>query len=89
MENDYKPKRAERLIARKEEESLLIFDSETGDIRVLNETAGLIWNSIDGNRSIKEIVEVVAKENPDEDEQAIEEDVLQFLEELQECKFIE
>lgn len=68
---------------------MLIFDPDTGAIKVLNETAALVWNSIDGNTSVKDITEIVAKENTDESEQTIKEDVLTFLKELQEHKFIE
>lgn len=89
MEDNYKPKKDERLITREEDEALLIFDPDTGAIKVLNETAALIWNSIDGNTSVKDITEIVAKENPDETKQTIKEDVLKFLKELQEHKFIE
>jgi len=89
MNENYKPKKAEKLITREEDENLLIFDPDTGDIKLLNETAGLIWNSIDGNRSVKDIIQIVVKENPDEDEEVITQDVLKFLEQIQELNFIE
>ena len=89
MNENYKPKKAEKLITREEDENLLIFDPDTGDIKLLNETAGLIWNKINGNRSVKDIIQVVVKENPDEDEKVITQDVLKFLEQIQELNFIE
>ncbi len=89
MNENYKPKKAEKLITREEDENVLIFDPDTGDIKLLNETAGLIWNNIDGNRSVKDIIQVVVKENPDEDEKVIKQDVLKFLEQIQELNFIE
>ena len=89
MNENYKPKKAEKLITREEDENVLIFDPDTGDIKLLNETAGLIWNSIDGNRSVKDIIQIVVKENPDEDEKVIKQDVLKFLEQIQELNFIE
>lgn len=88
MELDNKPERAERLISRQEDESLLVFDSDTGAIKVLNETAALIWNNIDGTTSIKEIIGIIAEEYPDENRDIIEEEVLTFLEELQSHEFI-
>lgn len=89
MNDDFKPTKAERLITREEDEALLIFDPDTGSIKVLNETAALIWNSIDGNTSIKDVTEIIAKENPDETKKTIKEDTFKFLKELQELKFIE
>ncbi|MGC1121672.1 MAG: PqqD family protein [Candidatus Methanofastidiosia archaeon] len=88
IKDDDKPKKAERLITREEDESLLIFDPDTGSIKVLNETAGTIWNSIDGNISVRDIIEDIIKENPDEDEQRIREDVVRFLKELQELGYV-
>ena len=89
MEDDYRPQKAERLITREEDENLVLFDPDTGSIKLLNETAGLIWNSIDGNTSIKDIIHVTAAENPDGDKKTIREDVLRFLEELQELDYLE
>ncbi|KYK35157.1 MAG: PqqD family protein [Theionarchaea archaeon] len=89
MEHDYKPKKTDRLISREEDENLLIFDPDTGSIKVLNETAALIWNSIDEKNSVKDIVDIICRENPDEDRKTIEEDVLRFLRDLQEHSYIE
>ncbi|MBU6996610.1 MAG: PqqD family protein [Theionarchaea archaeon] len=88
MEQDYKPKKAERLISRQEDDSLLIFDSDSGSIKVLNETAALVWNTIDGNTSAQEIIDVVSEKNPEESRDTIERDVKAFLEDLQSHHFI-
>lgn len=89
MEKGYKPKKAERLITTKEDESLLLFDSETGSVKVLNDTAARIWDNIDGNTSVEELIDSVAKENPDAEKDAVEKDVLTFLKDLKEHTFIE
>lgn len=89
MEDNYTPKKAERLITREEDESLLIFDPDIGSIKVLNDTAALIWNNIDGNTTFNRIIQIVGDENPDENKKIIREDVLEFLKELQELNYIE
>ena len=89
MELNYKPKKAERLISREEEVGLLIFDPNTGNIKIMNKTAALIWDSIDGETSVGNLVKIVNKDNPDEEEELIRTDVLTFMEELQELAFIE
>ena len=89
MELNCKPKKAERLISREEEVGLLIFDPNTGSIKILNTTAALIWNSIDGEISVGDLVKIVSRDNPDEGEELIRTDVLSFMEELQELAFIE
>lgn len=88
MDNNRKPKKAEKLICRKEEDSLLIFDSHSGDIKILNETAEYIWNALDGNTPISAIIDEIARKNPDVEKQVIKDDVYRFLEELQELEFI-
>ncbi len=88
MKKNYRPRKAERLITKEEDESYLIFDPDTGAIKVLNETAALIWNNI-GEKTVEDLVEIVAGENPDEKRDVIEKDVHKFLKELEELNFIE
>lgn len=88
MELDFRPEKDERLITREEDVGLLIFDPNTGEIKVLNETAATIWNNIDGKNSIQDIINIVAEQNLDEDKNVIELDVLRFMNELQENTFI-
>lgn len=89
MKDSYKPKKAEKLITKEEDENLLIFDPDTGSIKLLNETGGLIWNSVDGNTTVKDIIQTVVKENPDETEEVIRQDVIKFLKEIQELNLFE
>ncbi|MGD2248467.1 MAG: PqqD family protein [Candidatus Methanofastidiosia archaeon] len=89
MDDNWKPKKAERLITRTEDDTLLIFDSNSGNIKVLNKTAELIWDALDGKTSVSDVVEVVVKETLDVDRQTIKNDVYKFLEELGELNFIE
>jgi hypothetical protein len=89
MEDSYKPRKAEKLITKEEDENLLVFDPDTGSIKLLNDTGGLIWNSIDGNTTVKDIILTVVKENPDETEEVIRQDVIKFLREIQELNLFE
>ncbi|MBU7017419.1 MAG: PqqD family protein [Theionarchaea archaeon] len=89
MKDSYKPKKAEKLITKEEDENLLIFDPDTGSIKLLNETGGLIWNSVDGNTTVKDIIQTVVEENPDETEEVIRQDVIKFLKEIQELNLFE
>ena len=86
---DYKPKKTKRVISNEEDGSILIFDSGSGSIHTLNETGALIWNNIDGTTSVRDIVTRVLKENPDEEREDVEEEVIKFLKELKKLNFIE
>lgn len=88
MERNLIPKKSERLITSEEEESLLIFDSDSGSIKVLNKTAASIWENIDGEKSVEDLIDILVKENKDADRHTIEKDVFKFLKELQEVEFI-
>jgi hypothetical protein len=89
MEEEYRPRKAERMIAREEDESLLLFDSDSGSVKVLNETAALVWNSIDGKTPVKDLIDTVVKAFPDSERQMVVTDVLAFLKDLREHTFIE
>jgi hypothetical protein len=89
VDKKYKPKKAERLITSEEEGSLIVFDSDSGSIKVLNETAALVWNWIDGETTVEDLIEMVVRENPDEKRDTIEEDVMKFVTDLQQNRFIE
>jgi hypothetical protein len=88
MELKFKPEKDERLIIREEDVGLLIFDPNTGEVKVLNETAAAIWNSIDGEKSVASIIDAVVRENPDADPETVKLDVCKFMEELQDNTFI-
>lgn len=88
MELDFKPEKDERLITREEDVGLLIFDPNTGEIKVLNETAATIWNNVNGENSIQSIIDIVAQENPEEDKNTIKADVIKFIDELEKNSFI-
>lgn len=86
---EYKPKKAERLISKVEDDSLMVFDPDSEDVHELNETAALIWNSITGNTTVKEIIDIVVEKNPDDDRQDVTQEVLAFLKELKELNLVE
>lgn len=68
-------------------EAVLVESSE-GSIKVLNETASLIWAKIDGVKTVEEIIsEVVTVFNVDY--QTAQTDCLEFLNELLKKRYID
>ena len=77
------PRHRTDLVARLLEDETLILDSVAGRIHQLNATAGLIWQSCDGSRSVPDIVALVAEQFA-ETPQRVLPDVLDALRELEE-----
>lgn len=84
---DKKFRKKEDLVFRDEEECGLLFDIETGKIHKLNQTAALIWKSINPDVTVECIINVLKKEYGDTD--SISTDVPAFLLILQEMDYIE
>ena len=59
----------------------LLFDPESGSVRVLNLTAASIWKSLDGQRTLSEIMEGLKEEFEDMDSNA-EDQALRLIQEL-------
>jgi len=49
------------LVLREEEDGALLFDPETGEVRILNQSAAAICKLFDGRRSIAEIVTMLGE----------------------------
>lgn len=84
---DKKFKKKEDLVFREEEELGLLFDVETGRIHKLNQPAVLIWNSINSETCVQDIIDVLKKEYGDIN--SISVDVPEFLLILHEMNYIE
>jgi hypothetical protein len=50
-----KPLRKDGILTRRIGDEWMLYDSEKGDIHVINSTAEFVWRSCDGSRSISEI----------------------------------
>ena len=60
---------------------LLIFDSASGRIVEVNETAALIWQLCDGKRSLAELSELISATYP-EAEETIKQDIPRVMQQL-------
>ena len=65
----------------------IIVDIKEGESIYLNEVAAFIWNSIDGENTVKEIIEHIC-DNFDIDIETAKKDTFNFLETLLEKKLI-
>jgi hypothetical protein len=70
-----------RVIYRVIDGEAVLVDPAIGKVRVLNELGGRVWELLDGQRNLAEIIALICQEyeaQPDE----VERDVLTFLDEL-------
>lgn len=70
-----------RVVYRVIDGEAVLVDPAIGKVRVLNELGGRIWELIDGQRSLAEIVTLICQEYDAQPDQ-VTSDVLAFLEEL-------
>lgn len=82
------PKRNPDLAYRLIDNESVIVTPQEGLARVLNESASIIWELLDGKKSIGEIIDRIIAEFEISPEEA-QEDVLDFLKELESKKMVE
>lgn len=63
-------------------EDLMLYDPESDKVHVLNETAALIWNLLDGTNTIEKIEEILRQTFKDAKTRDISGDVKETLEKL-------
>jgi hypothetical protein len=83
-----KPKANLKIVFREESEGALLFDPDTGMVKVLNDTGKLIWANLDGKTSQDSLVEKIKKTFDISDEKKIREDLDKFLGDLKKMKFV-
>ena len=76
-----KPARNPRVASRTLEDNAVLVFSDRGEVKVLNGSATLIWNLIDGRKTVAEIVEAVMN-TYEVDEGTASGDVESFLDEM-------
>ena len=81
MNPEHIPLRAPSLIWRDMDDGTVLVSPEGGQVRVLNEVGSLVWQIMDGHKSIAAISHQIAQEYAITDEQAAR-DVEKFLSEL-------
>lgn len=78
------PVLASQAVGRVVDDVMVILLPEIGEVKVLNEVGGRIYQLIDGLTSVRDIAAQIAREYHVAAEQA-ENDTVQFLEELRAC----
>ncbi len=78
-----------KIVFREECSGALLFDPDTGSIKVLNETGKFIWQNLTVNSSKELLLEKIMDNFDLVDRNKIEEDLEKFLEELQKLKLLE
>ncbi len=73
-----KVKRHPKVITKKVNGQVFLLDPDTATVHILNETAGFIWEQMEKEVTIKEIVASLKSEFAVENKQA-EKDVLEYL----------
>ncbi len=75
------PDKSSELIWREMEDGTVIISPEGGQVRVLNEVGTLVWQLVDGKRTVRDICDLVAQEYEISEAEAAS-DVKSFLQEL-------
>ena len=83
------PKISHRIVLREEGDEGLVFDSESGVIRIVNDVAMYIWNLCDGRHSQDEIVANIMKEFDVDSPEKVKADIGLFLEKLEKHGLLE
>jgi Coenzyme PQQ synthesis protein D (PqqD) len=81
------PKRGDQVIAQKAAHELLLLNMEDGNYYSLNEIGGRIWELCDGNRTVSQVVAVLAAEY-EAHYSTLESDVIELLEGFRKGKLI-
>ncbi|MDP2939673.1 MAG: PqqD family protein [Candidatus Omnitrophota bacterium] len=89
MSSNYNPKASTRIVFREEGDEALLFDPDTGAVKVLNETGKFIWSNLDGSASLEILVQKIMDAFDTSDENKIKEDLEKFIAELKKLKFLD
>jgi len=88
MPSNDNPKANSKIVFREESEGALLFDPDTGMVKVLNDTGKFIWANLDGKTAVDSLVEKIKKAFDISDEKKIREDLDKFLSDLRKMKFV-
>ncbi|MBM3247913.1 MAG: PqqD family peptide modification chaperone [Candidatus Omnitrophica bacterium] len=78
-----------KIVFREETDDALLFDPDSGNIKVINETGKFIWANLDGKNDEDSLVKKIMDKFDISDEQKAREDLGKFLEDLKIQKFLE
>lgn len=83
------PLRKDKIVFREEGDEALLFNPDTGQIKLLNYTGIFIWKLCDGKHSVKDMEEVIRCEFEEVgDKDIIQRDIREFLGQLEKFGFI-
>ncbi len=83
----YKKKKG--IVFRRIMDEMVLLDPKKGEVLILNEIGGDIWELIDGNLPLKEIVSRLSYSYEDVDLDTLKKDVEDFIAQLVEAELIE
>lgn len=83
------PKANSRIVFREEGEEALLFDPDTGRVKVLNQTGKIIWSSLDGSSSRDLLIKKIMEAFDISDEKKVREDLEKFISDLEKLGFLE
>ncbi len=81
-------KKKKGVVFRRILDEMVLLDTKGGEVVVLNDVGGDIWEYIDGSRSLKEILELL-QERYEVEREVLERDLLEFVDQLWEAGLIE
>ena len=76
------------IVYREEEGEALLFNPDSGAIKVLNSTGNIIWKLCDGSRDKDQIVEELVKAFPEIKRENLEKDLAEFLKQVEENSLV-
>lgn len=83
-----KPKKDDRIIISEEDGVVTLLDPDTGKMFILNEVAQCVLELSEGDRSIQEIVDIIAQKFAGKEKAQITDDVINFLNACEQKKMI-
>lgn len=88
MPSSDNPKVSSKIVYREESEGALLFDPDTGAVKILNDTGKFIWANLDGKTNRDSLVAKIKEVFDISDTKKIKEDLDKFLSDLKKLKFI-
>lgn len=82
------PKVSDKIVFRQDNDFGILFNPETGDIKVLNQTASLIWELCNGKNTKEDIVNAISTKFNVRSKAIVAKDLDKFLKETTELGFI-
>lgn len=76
------------VVFRREEDEAILFNPETGDVKLLNRTGALIYRMLDGNNTLADIEEMIIEKFKVVDKDDIRQDIEAFFSTMIHCDFI-